>query len=318
MDETGLALSESNFVELHQIKYFLALTKALNFTRAAEECNVSQPALSRAISQLEGELGAKLFRRERNLTHLTEFGKKVEPELRQCFDASLNAKSVARDFLKLGQAPLNIALSRSIEMDSLSTLLGELAVAYPKIEIRIVRGAPREIGERLKNGEAEIGITGPLGYDWERIDAKKLYEQEFGLLLNMDNPLYLRNEIKLADLNHQRFLSRPFCTISEILVARLRELGPQTISKHEVPSIDDLPGLVLADFGIGIWPMTRRYNNRLSIVKIHDFDMTRPIYVHTVFGRKLSSAASAFILLLRSRDWSETGTYERSQAEQHA
>ena len=51
-------------MELHQIRYFLALSKTLNFTRAAEEFNVSQPALSRAISQLEAELGGELFRRE--------------------------------------------------------------------------------------------------------------------------------------------------------------------------------------------------------------------------------------------------------------
>ena len=316
--EAERPLIESNSVELHQIRYFLALTKTLNFTRAAEECSVSQPALSRAISQLEGELGAELFRRERSLTHLTEFGQKVLPELRQCFDASLNAKAVARDFLKLGQAPLNIALSRSIEMDSLSPLLGELASAFPKIEIKIVRGPPHEIGERLKNGESEIGITGPLGDGWERLDAKKLFEQKFGLLLNMDNPLSQRNGIDLAELNNQRFLSRPFCTISEMLVARLRELGPQNIAKHEVPSMDDLPGLVLADFGIGIWPLTRRYNDRLSIARVHDFDMTRSVYVHTVLGRKLSSAARAFIGLLRARDWSELVTYERPPAEQFA
>lgn len=66
-------------MEFHQIRYFLALSKSLNFTRAAEECNVSQPALSRAISQLEAELGGELFRRERNLTHITDFGQAVLP-----------------------------------------------------------------------------------------------------------------------------------------------------------------------------------------------------------------------------------------------
>ncbi len=66
-------------MELHQIRYLLALSKSLNFTRAAEECNVSQPALSRAISQLEAELGGEMFRRERNLTHITDFGQSVSP-----------------------------------------------------------------------------------------------------------------------------------------------------------------------------------------------------------------------------------------------
>ena len=51
-------------MEMHQVRYFLAVARTRNFTRAAEECNVSQPSLTRAIQKLEGELGGPLFRRE--------------------------------------------------------------------------------------------------------------------------------------------------------------------------------------------------------------------------------------------------------------
>ena len=52
-------------MEMHQVRYFLAVARTLNFTRAAEECNVAQPSLTRAIRQLEEELGGDLFRRDR-------------------------------------------------------------------------------------------------------------------------------------------------------------------------------------------------------------------------------------------------------------
>jgi DNA-binding transcriptional LysR family regulator len=51
-------------MEMHQVRYFLAVARVLNFTRAAEECHVAQPSLTRAIRQLEGELGGDLFRRD--------------------------------------------------------------------------------------------------------------------------------------------------------------------------------------------------------------------------------------------------------------
>jgi DNA-binding transcriptional LysR family regulator len=290
-------------MELHQIRYFLSLSKTLNFTRAADECNVSQPALSRAISQLEGELGAELFRRERSLTHMTDFGQSILPELRNCYEASLSAKAIAREFLREGQAPLNLALSRTIEMDLLSPLLGELATAFPRIEIKISRGPSREVGEKLRNGEAEIGISGPLGDNWERLEARKIYEQHFGLLLNNEHRLSKHNAIELADLKVERLLSRPHCTLSEMLVARLKELGGQNITKHEVPSIDDLPGLVQANFGVGIWPVARKLPENLLINQVHGIDMSRWIHVHTVFGRRLSVGASTLIGLLRARDW---------------
>ena len=56
-------------MEMHQVRYFLAVCETLNFTRAAENCNVSQPALTRAVHKLEEELGGLLLRRENNLTH---------------------------------------------------------------------------------------------------------------------------------------------------------------------------------------------------------------------------------------------------------
>jgi DNA-binding transcriptional LysR family regulator len=295
-------------MELHQIRYLLSLSKTLNFTRAAEDCNVSQPALSRAISQLEAELGGELFRRERNLTHMTEFGQTILPELQRCYEASLNAKAIAKDFLKEGHAPLNIAMSRTIEMDLLSPFLGELADAFPKIEIRILRGPTQEIGEKLKSGDAEVGISGPLADSWDRFEARKLYEQRFGVLLRSDHPLSHGDRIELSELMHERLLCRPQCVLSETLEAKLRELGAHNISKHEVPQIEDLPGLVQAHFGVGLWPVARKLDEKFLINQVEGFEMSRWIHVHTVFGRRLTAGASTLVNLLRAQDWTPQAT----------
>jgi DNA-binding transcriptional LysR family regulator len=74
-------------LEMHQIRYFLAVGETLNLTKAAERCNVAQP--SRAIKALETELGGELLRRERALSHLTELGQRVLLMLRQCYEAGL-------------------------------------------------------------------------------------------------------------------------------------------------------------------------------------------------------------------------------------
>ena len=70
-------------MEMQQVRYFVALAQTLNFTRAAEQCNVSQPALTRAIQQLEHELGGPLFHRERGNTHLSELGRMMLPYLQR-------------------------------------------------------------------------------------------------------------------------------------------------------------------------------------------------------------------------------------------
>ena len=68
---------------MHQVRYFLTLCRELNFTRAAEKCNVAQPALTRAIKLLEDEFGGLLFHRERARTHLSELGQAVRPYLEE-------------------------------------------------------------------------------------------------------------------------------------------------------------------------------------------------------------------------------------------
>ena len=84
-------------VELYQIRYFLTLCETLNFARAAERCNVSQPSLTRAVQKLEQELGGLLIRRERRLTHLTELGELVRPMLEEVLSHSV--RTVSRNAL---------------------------------------------------------------------------------------------------------------------------------------------------------------------------------------------------------------------------
>ena len=69
-------------MEMQQIRYFLAVAETLNFTRAAERCNVSQPAMTRAIQSLEDELGGLLFLRQPSKTHPTDLGRLVLPRLK--------------------------------------------------------------------------------------------------------------------------------------------------------------------------------------------------------------------------------------------
>jgi len=70
-------------MEMHQVKYFLAICKELNFTRAAKRCKVAQPSLSAAIQRLEMELGGELFVRTSTGVHLTRLGRAVLPHLEQ-------------------------------------------------------------------------------------------------------------------------------------------------------------------------------------------------------------------------------------------
>src|SRR5260370_27395513 len=101
-------------MELFQVRYFLALSKMLNFTRAAEACNVSQPALTRAMQRLEEELGGPLLYRERSLTQLTELGRAMLPHLETAYGAAEAATKHAAAFERRGFLPPRLGLGMTV------------------------------------------------------------------------------------------------------------------------------------------------------------------------------------------------------------
>ena len=105
-------------MEMQHVKYFVTLAEELNFTRAAQRCNVSQPALTRAIRSLEEELGGQLFRRERARTHLSELGRIILPHMQEIFARADEARRAAFRAVKLTEAALKLGLMCTIAPSS--------------------------------------------------------------------------------------------------------------------------------------------------------------------------------------------------------
>ena len=118
-------------MEMHQVRYFLAVCESLNFTRAAKACNVSQPSLGRAIGKLEQELGGQLFRRERKLTHLTDLGRLMRPHLENVCNASETAQLAAKNFREMETAPLNLGIMCTIGPARLTGLMAKVQKRIP-------------------------------------------------------------------------------------------------------------------------------------------------------------------------------------------
>src|SRR3954465_6016449 len=178
-----------SFMEMHQVRYFLSLCEELNFTRAAESCNVAQPSLTRAIKQLEEELGGELFRRERNLSHLTELGQRMLPMLQQCYDSALTAKSLAQSMKSGAVAPLSIALSVTVNIMLLISFLSELMRVFPGLQLRFFRGTNEEVAELLKKGDADVAIAGPMEAAWESLDSWALFSEPYRLVVGSSHRL---------------------------------------------------------------------------------------------------------------------------------
>jgi DNA-binding transcriptional LysR family regulator len=293
-------------MEMQQVRYFITLAKTLNFTRAAEECNVSQPSLTRAIRLLEAELGGELVRRERRQSHLTELGQRMLPLLQKCYESALSAKQLATAMKKNEVAPLSIAMSQTINIALFMPQLNELSRAYPGIQLKIRRGSGSEIGQLMKDGDAELAIAGPIGENWDRLDQWPLADERFDLVVNREHGLAANDEVEVTELKGERFLRRAGCEMSAEVDRGLaeRDIGPG--GSHEVETDQDLLALLESNFGIAVSPASGPFSEKLMRKRIKGLDVVRTITLYGIAGRRRSPAAAALLNLLRSVDWSQT------------
>ncbi len=292
-------------MEMHQVRYFLAVARLFNFTRAAEECNVTQPSLTRAIKQLEAELGGDLFRRERPAAQLTELGQRMHPLLKQCYEAAAGARSLASSFKSGEIGALRIALTHSIDLALLIPHLNEIKRQFNQLEFRFLRGSSREVAEYLKKGEAELGIAAEIDEVWERLDVWPLFTEDFNLVVSKGHRLASRSNIEFDDLRPEQLLSRNYCEHSKRIAASLREHGIDVDHSHEISSERDLIELVEADIGVAMMPRTSPVPESLKRATVAGLDTRRTVNLYGVAGRQRTAVASAVMRLLRGADWRE-------------
>jgi DNA-binding transcriptional LysR family regulator len=291
-------------MEMHQVRYFLATVSELNFTKAAERCNVTQPSLTRAIKQLEDEFGGDLFRRERPQAQLTELGQRLYPLLKQCYESALGARSLAAAVKSGEVGTLKLALSRTISPELITSHLAELSRLFNRLELRLLRGTALEVVELLKTGEAELAIAGDLGDAWDRLDRWPLFSEEFGLIVNARHRLASRANIEVDDLRQERWLRRPYCEHAEATVSLIRSHGLDLEQGYELTSERDLIALLEADLGVTLAPPSISRRATLKHVPIQGVELRRTVYLYAVAGRERTPVASAVLKMLRAADWS--------------
>jgi DNA-binding transcriptional LysR family regulator len=291
-------------MEMHQVRYFLAVTRTLNFTRAADECNVAQPSLTRAIKQLEAELGGDLFRRERPAAQLTELGLRMVPLLTQCYDAALGARSLASSFKSGEVGALRIAITESIDLSMIIPHIAQLKRLFNRLEFKILRGTGKEVAEHLKKGEAELGIAAEMGEDWDRLDSWPLFTEGFDLVISKRDPIADQSSIQFEELGKQPLLSRGYCEYADRLNADLRAHAIDVNHSHEVSSERDLIKLLEADLGVAIVPQSSIMPEALKRMTVNGLDLRRTVQLYGVAGRERTAVASAVVKMMRAADWS--------------
>ena len=290
-------------MEMQQVRYFLALARTLNFTRAAEQANVSQPALTRAIQQLEHELGGPLFHRERANTHLSELGRMMLPYLEQIHAQTEAAKQQARAIKKLDNVTLRIGAMCTIGPALISDLIVKFQVAHPNVDLEVVEEGSVELMDMLTKGDLNLALFGlpePLDV---RFHGLSLFQERFVIALPPNHPLAAHNVVRCSDTHEQPYVSRANCEIFDHARRQLRAHGVQWKKVFSSERDDWVQGMIKAGLGFGFFPELSVTDPGLVTRRLIDPEFVRTIMLVSVRGRPHSPAVGAFVQQARTFKW---------------
>lgn len=292
-------------MEMHQVRYFLAVARALNFTRAAEDCNVTQPSLTRAIQKLEDELGGLLFRRERNLTHLTDLGRAVLPHLQRTYDAAEAAKTLAGHVKRADVAPLALGIVDALPVHELVEPLRHLDKSIGGLELTLSSGSQATLIEEAMHGDLDALLITDAGDLPARVESWTVAREAILVLLHRDDPLAAQERISLDALRDGSWIDCETCPTRRAFARLASERGVALAVRHRAAGEAQVQALVAAGMGRSLVGAFHPLRDGLVARPFDDVTLERALAVATVAGRRRSSAAEAFVRAARARAWGE-------------
>jgi len=289
-------------LDLTQIRYFLTLARTLNFTRAAEACNVTQPALTKSIRRLEDELGGPLLLRERSHTQLTPLGGAMLPLLQQTYDAAEAARTGAMRFRAQDVARLRLGLGAWVEPVVVTPLIREVMDRMPGLELTIRFGEIKALNEWLLASEIDVTLTAEADRLTERANRWPVFSDPVVALLPAGHTLATSGCMTVAQLGDHP------------LVGRLNgadsggaDTGPEALYRalpvrHRGSTDEQVHAIVQAGLGLALSTARRRLPAGV-VSRAIEPEQRLDIVVATIAGRPASRAADAFLRLARARAW---------------
>jgi LysR family cys regulon transcriptional activator len=189
-------------MNLHQFRFVQeAARRNLNLTEAAKALHTSQPGVSKAIIELEEELGIEIFARHgKRLKRITEPGQHVLKSIELILREVGNLKRIGEQYSAEDSGTLSIATTHTQARYVLPEKVAALRTAYPKVNVSLHQGAPAQVARMLIDEVAEIGIATESLSEYSELVTLPCYEWQHMLVLPTDHPLARKERITLEDV----------------------------------------------------------------------------------------------------------------------
>lgn len=291
-------------MELQQLRYFMALCDRGSFTRAADQCAVTQPALTRAIKKLEDELGGTLFDRDASGAQLSRFGRSVRPFLEQTLRAADAARIKARSFLRSDSNQLRLGVAPTMPPAMLMRPLSEIRRRIAEFGLELTQSDVATILQQLEDGDLEVAIVPSGARLSDRVHQWPLYEEYACLAVPERHALASLPEVPLDALDGEVWIERVDNPLSRAFMVHCADQGVQLLVRHRATGDDQVQHLVSAGFGCSVMSSHSAVVSGVATRPIQGFDERHQIVLAAVAGRPFNKVSEVFVRMARARDWS--------------
>ena len=244
-------------MDLGQLRYFIKIVEHGSFTRAAQDCSVSQPALSQQIAKLEKELGQPLFERQGRTIQITSAGKLLKSHADKILQLVDDAKRQITDDGQTGR--VSIGAIPTIGPYLLPQILRCCSDQFHAANFVVSELVTKDLLKRCANGEINAGLVA-LPFDAKNLNIEPMFEEELLLALPAQHRLCNAKEISIEDLADESFISlnEMHCLVDHIDSFCERQ-GFQPLTTTRIQQLETVQNLVARGHGISFVPaMARR------------------------------------------------------------
>lgn len=291
-------------MELHQVRYFLTACETLNFTRAAERCDVAVSTLARAIGKLESELGGQLFRRERHLTHLTDLGRLMQGHLAMAQAATDEALREAERHAD-ANTRLKLGVMSTMASSHLVEYLRALSKRAPELDLDIWESHCEELAGALENSEIDIAVMSFPEYG-DQFRAETLYREPYFVAFAAGHRFEEMNAVPMRELQDEPYIKRMHCEFPSNF-ARLGVAKPyQSVRvRFSTEREDWVQSMVAAGLGCTLMPKHLPIMGGILMRKLVDPEVHRKVSLVTMAGRRHTRPVKEALAVAKGMIWSD-------------
>lgn len=289
-------------MDFNQVRYFLAVANTLNFTRAAEQCYVSQSALTQAIKRLEMELGGELVHRNGRYTELTELGKSLRSHFEQIERTRHMVKTTAKAVLKNEMSELNIGIMCTVGPRIIGRFLDAFQMSHPRVSLILHDVIPDSIPDLLLSGVLDGVFFARHNEPHPQLHHIELFKEDMVITFASGHKFSDMDEIPLDEIASQYYVERLYCEFREEFKKTFLEKGLEIKVVFRCQREDWIQSLVRDGMGVCLIPkyslLQPELDHRLTSPSI-----SRIVEFVTVEQQTPSPVLNQLIALVRSFNW---------------